>query len=66
MTQSVNAMPKTGRHNVTTAAQDRYIRVRRFRNRTTTATQILGLRRISDLTVCTRLREAGICPIRPV
>ena len=69
-TQSVNDRSRSGRPRVTTAAQDRYIRVCHLRNRTTTATttatQIPGLRRISDQTVRNRLREAGIVPRRPV
>ena len=69
-TQSVNDMPRSGCQRVTAVVQDRYIRVRHFCNRTTTATntatRILGLRRVSDQTVGNRLREAGICPKRPV
>ena len=66
---SVNNRSRSGRHRVTTAAQDRYIRVRRLRNRTTTATitatQIPGQRRTSDQTVHHRLNEARIFRRRP-
>ncbi|KAK7493487.1 hypothetical protein BaRGS_00015198 [Batillaria attramentaria] len=69
-TQSVHDRPRSGRPRVTTAAQDRYIRVRHLRDRTTTATstasQIPRLRRISDQTVRNRLREAGLLARRPV
>lgn len=69
-TQSVNDRPRSGRPRVTTAAQDRYIRVRHLRDRTTTATstaaQIPGHGRISDQTVRNRLREAGLFARRPV
>ena len=48
----VNDRPRSGRHRVTTAAQNRYIRVRHIQNRattaTTTATPMPGLRTISD------------------
>ena len=61
---------RSGRPRVTTAAQDRYIRVRHLRDRTTTATstaaQIPGDGRISDQTVRNRLREAGLFARRPV
>lgn len=57
-------LPRSGRPRVTTATQDRYIRVRHLRDRFTTATftasSIPGRRRISDQTVRNRLRDAGI------
>ena len=60
----------TGQGQVVTATQDRYIRVRHLRNRTTTATtsaaQIPGLLRILDKTVRNRPMEAGIALRRPV
>ena len=60
----------TGQGQVVTATQDRYIRVRHLRNRTTTATtsaaQIPGLLRILDKTVRNRPMEAGIVLRRPV
>ena len=55
---------------MTTAAQDRYIRVRHLRDRTTTATStataLPGVRGISDQTVRNRLREEGLRARRPV
>ena len=67
---STRDRPRSGRPRVTTAAQDRYIRVRHLRQRTTTATStaaaIPGHRRISDQTVRNRLRDAGIRARRPV
>ncbi|XP_041351062.1 uncharacterized protein LOC121370032 [Gigantopelta aegis] len=69
-TQSVNDRSRSGRPRVTTAAQDRYIRVCHLRNRTTTATTtaalIPGLRRICDQTVRNRLREVRIFPRKSV
>lgn len=61
---------RSGRPRVTTPAQDRYLRLLHLRNRFTTATstasQVPGLRRISDQTVRNRLREAGLYARRPV
>lgn len=69
-TNSVDDRPRSGRPRITTVAQDRFIRLRHLRNRTTTATstasEIPGLRRISDQTVRNRLREAGLFARRPV
>lgn len=69
-TNRVDDRPRSGRPRVTTQAQDRYIRLRHLRDRTTTATstttQIPGVRRISDQTVRNRLREAGLFARRPV
>ena len=52
--------PRSGRPRVTTAAQDRYIRLLHLRNRTVAATvtpnRIPGLRRISVQTIRNRLR----------
>ena len=63
-------LPRSGRPRVTTAAQDRYIRLRHLRDRFTTATstasRVPGMRRISDQTVRNRLRDAGIRARRPV
>jgi hypothetical protein len=60
----------SGRPRVTTAAQDRYIRLRHLRERFTTATStaltIPGVRRISDQIVRNCLRDAGIRARRPV
>ena len=57
---------RSGRPRITTAAQDRYIRVIHLRNRTVTATEtasnIPGLRRISVQTVRNRLREMVYAP----
>ncbi|XP_041346984.1 uncharacterized protein LOC121366707 [Gigantopelta aegis] len=68
--RSTRYLRRSGRPRVTTPAQDRYIRLRHLRQRTTTATStqsaIPGLRRISDQTVRNRLREAGLRPRRPV
>ena len=60
-TQSVNDRSRSSCHKVTTVAQGRYIRVRHLRNgiitAATRATQIPGLRRISDYTVRNTLRR---------
>lgn len=68
--RSTRDLPRSGRPRVTTAAQDRYIRVRHLRDRFTTATStassIPWRRRISDQTVRNRLRDAGIRARRPV
>jgi len=67
---STRDLARSGRPRVTTAAQDRYIRLRHLRERFTTATStastIPGMRRISDQTVRNRLRDAGIRARRPV
>ena len=51
-TRRVNDMPRSGRPRSTAVAEDRYIRVRHLRDRTTiatsTAAQIPGRGRISD------------------
>ena len=65
ITGSVNDRPRTGRPRVTTAAQDRYIRVTHFRNRmmpaTRTVHQVLGPRGpVSTDTARRRLRAAGL------
>lgn len=61
---STRDLPRSGRPRVTTASQDRYIRLQhlreRFRTATSTASSIPGGRRISDQTVRNRLRDAGI------
>ena len=67
--QSAEDRPRSGRPRITTAAQDRYIRVHHLRHRTTTATntagQVPGLRRVSAQTIRNRLREAGLRARRP-
>lgn len=67
--QSAEDRPRSGRPRITTAAQDRYIRVQHLRHRTTTATttarQVPGLRRVSAQTIRNRLREAGLRARRP-
>ena len=69
-TNSTNDRPRSGRPRVTTAQQDRYIRVLHLRDRralpTVTSSQIPGLRRISAQTVRNRLREGGLRACRPV
>ena len=61
--------PRSGRPRVTTAAQDRYIRLLHLRNRTVAATvtpnRIPGLRRISAQTIRNRLRAHGLRARRP-
>lgn len=65
-TGTSNDRPRTGRPRITTAQQDRYIRILHLRNRTVTATQtassIPGLRRISAQTVRNRLRKLDCEP----
>ena len=60
---------RSGRPRITSAADDRYIRVLHMRNRTVTAratsSNVPGLRRISAQTVRNRLRENGLCARRP-
>lgn len=60
---------RSGRPRITSAAQDRYIRLLHLRNRTKTATEtasnIPGLRRISAQTVRNRLRQNGLRARRP-
>ncbi|XP_067682694.1 uncharacterized protein [Haliotis asinina] len=67
---STRDLPITGRPRVTTATLHRYIRLQHLCQRTTTAAStastIPGHRRISDLTVRNRLREAGLRSRRPV
>jgi transposase len=61
---STRDITRSGRPRVTTAAQDRYIRLRysreRFTTATSTASTIPGVRRISDQRVRNRLQDAGI------
>ena len=60
---------RSGRPKITSAAEDRYIRVLHMRNRTVTArataSNVPGLRRISAQTVRNRLHENGLCARRP-
>jgi transposase len=61
--------PRTGCPRITTAQQDRYIRIFHLRNRTLTATQTVSripdLPRISEKTVRNRLREVRLRARRP-
>jgi len=70
VTGSVADRPRAGRARVTTPAQDRYIRLQHLRNRfqtaTATASNVPGVRRISDQTIRNRLRQHGIRARRPV
>jgi transposase len=65
-TGNIRDRPRSGRPRVTSAVQDRYIRLRHLRDRTlaasATTTAIPGLRRISDQTVRNRLRKADLLP----
>ena len=69
-TGNIRDRPSSGRPRVTSAVQDRYIRLRHLRDRTlaasATTTAIPGLRRISDQTLRNRLREAGLAARRRV
>ena len=62
--QSAQDRPRSGIPRITTAAQDRYIRVLHLRHRAATATntagRVPGLRRASAQTIENRLREAGL------
>lgn len=66
---STQDRPRSGRPRITTAGQDRYIRVHHLRHRTATATdtagRVPGLRRLSAQTIRNRLREAGLRARRP-
>ena len=70
-TGNVRDRPRSGRPRVTSAVQDRYIRLRHLRDRTlaasaTTTAIPAGLWQISNQTVRNRLREAGLAARRPV
>ena len=69
-TRSTRDAPRRGRPRVTSQAQDWYIRLlhlrNRFRTAQATADNFPGPRRISNMTVLRRLREAGIRARRAV
>ena len=69
-TRSTKDAPRSGRLRVTSQAQDRYIRLLHLRNRfktaQSTADNFPGPRRISNMTVLRRLREANIRARRAV
>lgn len=68
-TGSVEDRHRIGRPRVTTAADDRFIRVHHLRNRFTTASSsaqsLLAGRRVSEQTVRNRLHDAGLMARRP-
>ncbi|KAK7116305.1 hypothetical protein V1264_002010 [Littorina saxatilis] len=68
-TGSVADLPRAGRPRATTAAHDRFIRLRHLRNRFLSASSSVqalpGPHRLSDQTVRNRLHEAGLRARRP-
>ena len=68
-TRSVADLPRAGRPRATTAAHDRFIRLRHLRNRFLSASSSVqalpGPHRLSDQTVRNRLHEAGLRARRP-
>lgn len=67
--QTAEDRPRSGRPRITTAAEDRNIRLYHLRHRTVTATSTVGnvpgLQRVSAQTIRNRLREAGLRARRP-